>query len=264
MNDKKCAKCKVVKSLEEFHKSKRSSDGRNSMCKSCYKNWYENNKKTVLDRVRKNYENNKEQKHKVTNLYRKNNKDKVKEWQQKSEKNYYLKNKEKQLEKYKKWKKENPDKIKEYNLKWRAQHKNLPTNLSEEDFIELQNSKCYLTNSEDKEIDHFIAISTGHGGHYKGNLIPLNSSLNSSKHNKNPYEWIKTQNEMEKKQFDKLAGNLAFLNGLTPNEYKEFVYWCYENKRDITEIKIDNRFSIVIWREITGKHFPLPLYVTHV
>jgi hypothetical protein len=37
MNTKICVKCKEVKSLDDFHKNSRSSDGLHSYCKECNK-----------------------------------------------------------------------------------------------------------------------------------------------------------------------------------------------------------------------------------
>ncbi|WP_280525631.1 hypothetical protein [Peribacillus butanolivorans] len=34
------------------------------------------------------------------------------------------------------------------------------------------------------------------------------------------------------------------------NEFRSFVYWCFENKRDIDEIKADERRSVDIWRKL--------------
>jgi len=59
---KMCRKCKVEKSLDEFHNDKRNADGKSSMCKKCrheydkkQKHYYEfkGNEKRLLERLKK-------------------------------------------------------------------------------------------------------------------------------------------------------------------------------------------------------------------
>jgi hypothetical protein len=51
---------------------------------------------------------------------------------------------------------------------------------------------------------------------------------------------------------------LAAQNNLTPQEYREFYDWCFANPRTVDEIKRDQRHSLEIWREATGRTFELP------
>ena len=76
---KKCCKCKVVKSLDEFHKAKNKKYGRHSVCRECAKQYCQDNKEKLLERSKQ---------------YAKDNKEKIKQYQQdnKAEKNEYLKN----------------------------------------------------------------------------------------------------------------------------------------------------------------------------
>ncbi|MEK5165822.1 hypothetical protein NYE69_26230 [Paenibacillus sp. FSL R5-0527] len=90
---------------------------------------------------------------------------------------------------------------------------------------------CALTGvTDDIQFDHFIPLTWGHGGTYKGNMIPLCKTLNFSKKDFNPFEWIKTQN-VDPKKWVKVIKYLADLNGLSFNEYRSFVYWCDSNRR---------------------------------
>jgi len=50
---KTCTKCKKDKPLEEYHKDKTKNDGRACRCNSCYKKYYERNKKRINIRVKK-------------------------------------------------------------------------------------------------------------------------------------------------------------------------------------------------------------------
>ena len=55
---KKCNKCKVEKSLSEFHKDKYSKDGVDYRCKQCRANYFQNNKETYKKRTAKWKEDN--------------------------------------------------------------------------------------------------------------------------------------------------------------------------------------------------------------
>lgn len=54
---KTCSKCRTVKSVDEFHRSKRRKDGRDPHCKACAaaraKDWHARNRQHVLARVSK-------------------------------------------------------------------------------------------------------------------------------------------------------------------------------------------------------------------
>lgn len=154
---------------------------------------------------------------------------------------------------------ENPGISRSNNYRRRSTQYNLPF----ESIKEFPFSSCALTGEKDYSIDHFIAISTGHGGSYLENYMPLSKSLNSSKNDKNPFNWIMFRG-IDKGLLGLEVVRLSQLNRITVEEYRQFVYWCYSNKRNIDEIKRDPRHSIEIWREATGKHFPLPRYVYEV
>ena len=47
--------------------------------------------------------------------------------------------------------------------------------------------------------------------------------------------------------FDKLVDTLASLNNLTVPKYKEYVYWCFENKREDREEIEKHRDSLSLW-----------------
>lgn len=253
-----CTKCNEVKILEEFTIHKKGKGGRGSYCKSCYKRWYEENKESVSERSKKNYD--KDRSRENVYKYREDNPEKCREWFRKSGRKYYHTHKEKRLKAHELWRKKNPEMVKKNQLNWRATQKCLPAGLNMEVYNELKKSACFFTWSENAEVDHFIAVSTGHGGSYKGNLVPVIREINSSKCDKNPFEWFQMQSYISKKDFERLIAQLAKENCLTESEYKEFVYWCYENKRKKKEIEIDNRYSIEIWREYAQRPFPLPKY----
>jgi len=153
----------------------------------------------------------------------------------------------------------NPRRL-EWAHKRRAIKKNLPS-------ISYQiNKRCNLTDTTIIAHDHFIPLDTGHGGTYLGNMIPLCHNLNNKKNRKHPYEWFEANRQrfnLEQSRFDAVVADLAEQNGLTPVEYRQYVDWCYENKRSLDDIIADNKrygyvvTSVELWREATRRHFPL-------
>jgi len=94
----------------------------------------------------------------------------------------------------------------------------------------------------------------------------MNGTLNLSKSNANPFEWFEANGqrlELTQSAFDVLVAKLAHQNGLTPEEFRNFTYWCFGNKRTVIEVKADNlrygykRPSLEIWREAVGIPFPI-------
>ena len=179
--------------------------------------WYEENKQQINAYKRKHYQENK-------SLYR----EKGKKWS--------VENKE-LTRKYKnKWKKKNPEMVRLYKLKRRAREYALPDTLTMEQQKEIANyfMGCALTGKkEDIHFDHFIPLSVGHGGTTLGNMVPLCAEVNMSKGNKNPFEWIKTRDDVALEKWGKLVGYLAMLNNMTIEEFETYVYWCFENPNKI-------------------------------
>jgi hypothetical protein len=104
---KTCTKCKIEKELTEFSKDKSKKDGLQLVCKTCKKEWENNNKEKRKEFSKKYLEKNKEKIKKYNEEYKLNNKVYCKEYS----KNYRENNKEKLKEYYK----NNKEKIKEYN-----------------------------------------------------------------------------------------------------------------------------------------------------
>lgn len=90
------------------------------------------------------------------------------------------------------------------------------------------NYKCAFTGSENIHMDHFIPINTGYGYSDSRNLIPLDASLNVSKNAKNPFEWVKSRNDIDIGKFFEVVSYLAELNGLSFEEYEAHVYNCFD------------------------------------
>jgi hypothetical protein len=168
------------------------------------------------------------------------------------------------------WVRNNPEVLKVYAHNRRALENYLPGSFNQEDFHYLKayfSNSCALTKiTNDIDVDHFIPLSWGHGGSYYENMYPLNASLNRSKSDANPFDWFESAKEergISTDAWNDLIRYLSSINGLTTDEYKAFVNWCYENQRTIDEIRADSRPSIEIWREVTGFQFPIRVNFTN-
>lgn len=81
---KKCPRCKELKPLSEFIKSKQTKDKLTCYCKDCEKErvklWVENNKEKNKETRKVYYEKNKEKIYKKNKLWHQNNKEKYREY----------------------------------------------------------------------------------------------------------------------------------------------------------------------------------------
>lgn len=149
-------------------------------------------------------------------------------------------------------------------IRRRARKKLLPSSLTRDQMtliVDFSQRKCVLTGSSDVEIDHFIPLSWGHGGTFYGNLYLLDSSLNSSKQDKNPLTWY--MDEFADRpdiasRWLSLLQWLADLNGLSLSELVSYVFWCDANRRNVDKIIRDSpHTSLEIWKS----HFsPYPFH----
>lgn len=253
-----CSECKEHLLVENFPEtsSKSYKDGIRGKCKECTRKWFSDYEKENESKLRKYrqdyYEKNKEVINKKGRVYRENNKEKM-------------------SVNHKKWRKENKDHLKRYREKWneenrehlnlyktihtakrRALIRKLPFDLDSDSWDEILlkfNYKCPLTGSEEISLEHFIPLSTGHGGTTIANCYPLEQGLNASKQGRNPFKWVESKikdGDIELEDWNNLVLYLANMNGLTFSEYKDFVDWCFNNKRDTKEI-LDDTSSIEIW-----------------
>ena len=72
---KQCSKCNLTKSLTEFNKEKRRSDGHNNYCRTCSKQYHFQNKKTHNEKAIQNYIENKLERNKKSIEYQEKNKE---------------------------------------------------------------------------------------------------------------------------------------------------------------------------------------------
>ena len=93
--------------------------------------------------------------------------------------------------------------------------------------------------------EHFIPVNTGHGELTTGNIVPMESLLNSDKSSQNPFEWIKKQNqEIRRRFFKEIVPYLAKENKMSPKEYEFYVKWCFEHQRTRNQVIIDNKLGL--------------------
>lgn len=170
---KPCTKCKEVKALEEFPKSKRMKLGRASWCRKCKNSW--------------------------DSQYQKDNPEKAK----KRKRKYYDSNRDKALERSKKWDRDHPKKAQERHNKWfsknpekrRLYTHTRSTRVSQAPgrgvssqawkfVLKLYGERCLKCGSMDCiTLDHVVPLSKG-GWHDIINIQPLCHSCNSGKKDK--------------------------------------------------------------------------------
>jgi hypothetical protein len=120
--------------------------------------------------------------------------------------------------------------------KHRAKKHGLPSSMTyelREKALAEQGYNCILSGEKNVVTEHLIPLSWGTGfGDTYGNIVFMSKALNSSKHNKNVFEWIKTQpQEYQDRFYNVLVPMMAERNDMTTEQYEEFVNNCYENRR---------------------------------
>ncbi|QWI73284.1 hypothetical protein ER45_030495 (plasmid) [Bacillus mycoides] len=253
---KECTKCGEVKALNDYYREKNGIGHRRSSCKECSlkrdAEYYQSNKERIAERDAEYYQKNKEKVSERKSKYYQSNKEKMSKqkaehYQQNKEKiskqklEYYHNNKESIAKRMVEYRKNNKEVFQALGQRRRARKALLPDTLTAGQTAQLLQKGCALTGETNEvHLDHFIPIAWGYGGTTFENMIPLNSFLNISKSDRNPFEWIKRksiQEQVDMNRWDETIEYLADLNGMNPQEFEEYVYWCEENKRDLTNIE---------------------------
>lgn len=228
-----CVKCSELKTRDEFPKDKKSPGGARSRCRDCSKLDYLKNREKHLERAKRYRNENLELCLQRERKYREKNREKRIEYSAA----WYESNKDY----FRDWYKENKGSVKSSKLRRRALENDLPYNFTKQDYESLLESfsdKCALTGMEgDIHIDHVIPLSTNQGGTYLGNLIPVLSSVNLAKGDKNFFDWFeqdKVRLNLCEERFKAVVEYLAELNEMTVEEYRTFVYECHDIKSEDT------------------------------
>lgn len=242
--------CGFEGDLTLFVKDNRAANGHRNKCKTCererLRKFQIENRGKVNAANRASYEKHREKRLKSNKLYDEANKQKRSEDARKR----YSVNREYILKQCKEYRENNPDVARAGWMRRRTREKSLPTELKTSELTEIISkfgNKCAISGNPAEHLDHFIPVSTGHGGTVYGNLIPLTAFLNLSKNGRNPFIWAETLNQIEKENFNLVIIYLSEINGLTVEEYREFVFWCFKNKRNFENIQDSNKDSISLW-----------------
>lgn len=207
------------------------------------KSYRKENSERINEQNRGYYYKNIEESRERSKKYRSKNKTKERERKAK----YYDDNKDEAKRRQRKYFINNKEKFYVKNNKRKAKRKLMPNDLTNEEYqatLDVFSRKCALSGDVGNiHMDHAIPLSVGHGGTVVWNVYPLSETLNLSKHNHNIFEWFdenKVRFNLDSIAFNNLILFLSNRCNLTKEEYKEFVYWCYDNKRNNKEIKNDN------------------------
>lgn len=266
MKTKFCKKCLETKEVTEFYKQKGMKDGRQNTCKVCIRErsrqWRIKNPKpkkipgprmdgfrllpegmrkcSVCDEVKekKYFYKNSSRASGVNSRCKRCTNEHKKEMRQSSYRP--------DLEVRRKWKEENRERLREKDREYkeknrtrialnagkrRARKESLPDDITyeeTEDILKHFERKCAICESDFEHLDHFIPLSSEHGGTTKENIVPMCSFCNISKGGKNPFEWKRLLSDAERNNFDELIKYLESINGVS--DYRNYVNSCFENK----------------------------------
>lgn len=200
-----CSKCNKNKSKQEFPKQSKCKDGLNYWCKSCYKEYRDDNKDRIKSINALWQRNNPEKCNANTSKWAKNNlkkcAEKAKRWRNNNpdkakeiDKRSRLKNPEKYEFYRKRWQSNNKDRL---LIHWRnrnARKKNSEGKYNLEDIkklLEYQKYKCvncYKSVKKSYHVDHINPLSKG-GTNWPENLQILCPTCNLRKNAKDPLVW---------------------------------------------------------------------------
>ncbi|MGG8383823.1 hypothetical protein ACQ9BL_22020 [Bacillus sp. R-CC1] len=210
--------------------------------KEKYIEYRERNKEKITAYRKRRYQENKEEHSARYKVYYKENQ----EYHRERRRKHYFENWDKSREKNKQWFRDNPEQAQVIRMRRRTREYLLPDDIT---YNEVEGIKkffggCALTGeTKDIHLDHVIPLATGRIGAVRGNIIPLKSSLNESKRDKNIFEWFEQNKDywrLSQEKFDKLIDYLATQNEMSVEKYREYVYWCHENPIQM-DIDVENR-----------------------
>lgn len=207
LTEKTCTKCGITKPIEEFYRKRSTKDGLRPECKSCTKAVNDKYKKANRD-----YLNEKKREYREANReliraknaeYRDRNRDvireRAREWSRRNaekRREYgrlrYLENKEIISRKIKEWNERNRWSRRQREERRRTRKLELLADFTREDWnrcLDAFNHSCaYCGSKGDLQQDHFVPLSKG-GPYTRTNIVPACVSCNSSKGNRDFFEW---------------------------------------------------------------------------
>lgn len=247
MQTKVCSKCKkeLPETSEFFYKTKLIKSGFKPQCKACQHQYYSENRNIGRACTAEGKERRTQRKKE----YMKENDAKIKKQQKKyreihkmelsqKRKDFTKANKERMSLRKKELMLINPDKVLERRRRYnnsdrgkerfrlndqrrRAKSKQVIADYNIKKWemckIHFDNKCCYCGKTEPLTQDHFIPLSKG-GEYTRNNIMPACKSCNSSKNNKNFFEWYPEQKCYSKKREQKI---LKYLNYDTKTQYQQ-------------------------------------------
>jgi len=199
MGTKICSKCKreLPATTEYFSKDTYKKDGLRCRCKKCCKididKYRLENKTRIFEAHLKYYSKNKERLAKQQRIYRKGNKE------------LYAKSA--------KYQHENRDKCNIVNQRYLTRKRRLPSSLTAEQWdnikIHFHNRCAYCGKELPLAQEHFIPLSKG-GEYTVNNIIPSCISCNSSKRDKDFFEWYPKFEHYSKKRENAILNFLGY------------------------------------------------------
>jgi len=204
---KTCKKCNIEypATLDYFSKHKREKDGLRTECKACNKAYKKENQQRYDEHNKRYWEENKE----YWKQYYENNKKII----LKKRKEYLLVSVEKRRLRQRKYREERKEQTNIYTRSRRSRQKGLPSHYTAKQWEMLKeyfNNACaYCGEEKPLTQEHFLPLSCG-GEYTVNNIICVCSSCNSSKNNKNFYEWYPEQSFYSKARERKILKYLGY------------------------------------------------------
>lgn len=251
-----CCECKEIKDHTEIKKSLSGFMEKHSRCKECERKYREKNRERDSEVHKMWAARNKNHRKEYMAKWREENADHIREYAEKTKerrrytsKLYRIRNAEKIAEhrhnnRFRRramasiYKAKHPEKYRVSHANRRARLNELPNTFTEDEYndVLMYFGGCALTSEkEDIQIDHVIPIATGKGGTTKENIVPLVKRLNNSKKDANVFEWFtknKNRFNLHQEKFDDMIKYLSELNGMTVEDYRDYVYKCHEIRGD--------------------------------
>ena len=207
---KVCNKCKKELSINLFCINNATEDGLQLMCKSCNKQYRQDNRERISRSSKAYRKVHKERIVEYAKKYYKSNKGKVLEACKKYHDTHKGKiakvcklYRETHKEQRKQWNIDNPGKRRQYIHRCRAVKLSILCTFTPEEWVEVKkrfNNTCaYCGKDKPLEQDHVYPTSK-EGEYTSGNIIPACKSCNSSKKNKLFRDWFPTFRYFSKKR----------------------------------------------------------------
>ena len=117
----------------------------------------------------------------------------------------------------------------------KAKKSNQDASLTVMDWLSIMDhfgNRCALRFSFNITMDHFLPQSIG-GPTNRFNVYPLDLLLNSSKNDSNPFIWADHQireGNISDDLFQELISYFANLHNVTSDEFKRYVFWCFQER----------------------------------